>query len=343
MMLARGSAKRSCPATAVAIASTILVATVLNGPRMDACGDDRAHSGPGPSASGKVTRQSSVVEARRALNDACERLIGLAERALHSSRSNDARNQLRNLRIELESTNAKYLNAKLAREIAEIGVIEYKDGIFVQDLATVEGEIQLARSERDRAKDWIEFTKDRLARISARSEKTATDLNIEYAYSDKVIAAERDASKRQVELDQLEAKKKLLVEYTKPRRLKELQAEVERQRAEELASQAEWESRNAQQEKLQRIVQQSDSTVDMVKVLAALDRAIPIAEQARDKVERLAKDEKADESLLKEVRGLTEELNALLDEGEALWSSAEFAGLKPRIEEAARRFGAAAK
>ena len=164
------------------------------------------------------------------MNGVYERLIGLAERVLKGSSSSDPRDQLAKLRIAAESDHWNYRNAKLTREVAEIAVTEYTEGIFVQDLATVEGEIKLAQSAANRARDTIDFAKDRLARIAARSDKSVTDLNLEYTYSDRVLAAELEVPERLAALEQAETKKKLLVEYTKPKTLKHLQSEVEKAR-----------------------------------------------------------------------------------------------------------------
>ena len=159
-----------------------------------------------------------------------DRLIGLAERALKESSSSEPRNQLTKLRIEVASADAAYQNAKLTREVAEIAVTEYTEGIFVQDLAKVEGEIKFARGALSRARDMVEFAKDRLARITARSDKSVTDLNLEYVYSDRVVAAERDETRKLAVLELAEAKKKVLVEYTKTKTVKQLQSEVEKAR-----------------------------------------------------------------------------------------------------------------
>ena len=57
------------------------------------------------------------------------------------------RDQLINQRITTKSAEANFQNAKLTREVAEIAVVEYEQGIYIQDLATVEGEIKLAESD----------------------------------------------------------------------------------------------------------------------------------------------------------------------------------------------------
>ena len=142
-------------------------------------------------------------------------------------------------------------------------------------------------------------------------------------------------------------KKKVLVEYTKPRKLKELQVEVEKARATELARQAEWEIEKARQDRLEKMIHRESpaadhQAVDRQPVLALIDRAIPIEEQVRGKLAQLAKAEKSDDPLHKEIQDLTNELRAIVNESEAVWSAGEFTGLKPRVEDAIRRGNPAA-
>ena len=54
---------------------------------------------------------------------------------------------------------ANHENAKLTREVAEIAVVEYVEGIFKQDLATVEGEIKLAESDLSRSEDRLDWAR----------------------------------------------------------------------------------------------------------------------------------------------------------------------------------------
>ena len=83
-----------------------------------------------------------------------------------------------NQKITVKSAEANFENAKLTREVAEIAVVEYEEGIFKQDQATIEGEIKLAESELARARDSIEFAKDQLAKIKQASRGTAEDLSL---------------------------------------------------------------------------------------------------------------------------------------------------------------------
>ena len=41
----------------------------------------------------------------------------------------------------------RHQNAKLSREISEIAVKEYEEGIYLQNLAAAEGEIRLAEAD----------------------------------------------------------------------------------------------------------------------------------------------------------------------------------------------------
>ena len=54
------------------------------------------------------------------------------------------------------SAEAEYENAKLTRKVAEIAVVEYTEGIYRQDKATLEGGLKLAESDVPRAEERIE-------------------------------------------------------------------------------------------------------------------------------------------------------------------------------------------
>ena len=67
--------------------------------------------------------------------------------------------QLVNQKITTKSAEANHENAKLTREVAEIAVVEYEEGIFKQDFATVEGEIKLAESDLSRSEDRLDWAR----------------------------------------------------------------------------------------------------------------------------------------------------------------------------------------
>ena len=53
------------------------------------------------------------------------------------------------------------LNARLTREVAEIAVIEYNEGIFLQDLTDVEGENKVAEAELALAEEVLKRPRTR--------------------------------------------------------------------------------------------------------------------------------------------------------------------------------------
>ncbi len=62
--------------------------------------------------------------------------------------TDELRDQLVKLEIEVKSAAAQFENAKLTREVAEIAVVEYDAGIFVQDRQTLDGELRTRRKRR---------------------------------------------------------------------------------------------------------------------------------------------------------------------------------------------------
>ena len=131
---------------------------------------------------------------------------------------------LENQRITTRGAEARYRNSRLTREVAEIAVSEYLEGIYAQDLKTAEGEIALAESDRKRAEErlkWAEMMGEKgyLAPKAVDSEKVALE-------------------RAQVMVSQAKKKKTVLEEYTMSKTIKELKSEVEKSRSDELAKKA---------------------------------------------------------------------------------------------------------
>ncbi len=84
--------------------------------------------------------------------------------------SSALRDRLRNQEIAEQRSGAAYLNAKLSREVADIAVAEYVDGIFKQDLYTLKSEITGAQAAIQRAEDRLERTQRQPANERGRQE-----------------------------------------------------------------------------------------------------------------------------------------------------------------------------
>jgi HlyD family secretion protein len=133
------------------------------------------------------------------------------------------RHQLLGQSVTVESAKAAYQNARLTREVAEIAVIEYQEGIFVQDLAAVVGDIKVAGAEMALAEEELKAAKE-----DGADKKLA------------IKRAELDVFRAKIAMEKAEARRRVLVDYTKGRMIKQLRAEVEKARGDELSKQTIW-------------------------------------------------------------------------------------------------------
>ena len=143
--------------------------------------------------------------------------------------------------------------ARLTRELAEITVREYPEGVYKQDYAAVDGEVKLAESDRIRAEDRLEWSAKMLEKgFVSRGQNISDMLTLQRA---------------KFSLEQARTKRAVLEKYTKEKTLKDLTSEVEKAHSEELASQAKW-----------------DATVAMVKDLTRQAEACKIVAPVAGKV-----------------------------------------------------------
>ncbi len=148
------------------------------------------------------------------------------------------KDQLVNQRITTKSAEANYKNAKLTREVAEIAVKEYVEGVFVQELQSVNGEIALAKSDLVRSQDRQEWA-DRMYKKGyvSKATKISEDLNLE---------------KAKFALEQAQSKREVLVKYTREKTIKELDSEVKKSESDELAKRATYELERQKEDKLEK-------------------------------------------------------------------------------------------
>jgi HlyD family secretion protein len=116
--------------------------------------------------------------------------------------------------VALQAASANYWNAKLTREVTEIAVVEYEEGIYKQDLSTVEGEIALAESDLKRARELskfdqqtIDMAKLKLERSQLRKLELENDIQIRTvkALKNEVTAAKTDELAKKAAYEQLKA------------------------------------------------------------------------------------------------------------------------------------------
>jgi HlyD family secretion protein len=175
---------------------------------------------------------SLLVQAQEAAPS--KRTAPAAEKAPNSAPQTTLRSQ----RLATRKARAVYEIARATRELAEIAVEQYALATYPRDLASVDGEIKLAESDLARAKDQLE----RLKRLAHKRFPPGAGL----------ISAELFLKRAKFALEQAQSKKKVLLGYTKPKRLKELEVAVEKARSDEVAKRTAWEQEKAKQFILER-------------------------------------------------------------------------------------------
>ncbi|GAC1470529.1 MAG: hypothetical protein NVSMB9_15720 [Isosphaeraceae bacterium] len=146
------------------------------------------------------------------------------------------KDQLTNQEITTKGADAAYQNAKLTREVAQIAVTEYVEGIFKQDSQTFEGEIALAMSDMRRGEDRLEWS-DKMLKKG-------------YISGGQYISEKLALDRAKFSLEQAQTKKNVLQKWTKDKTIKELKSEVEKARSDELAKKATWDLEVQKEKKL---------------------------------------------------------------------------------------------
>jgi HlyD family secretion protein len=143
---------------------------------------------------------------------------------------------------ELATRKAKafYEIARLNRELAMIAVEEYEEVRYPQDLATAAREVRLAEIDLKRSEDRLDWARRMFDKgYVSKAQKDSEERSLKKA----VFAIEQAATKR-----------KVLVDYTKGKTIKELKSEVDKARSDELAKEAAWNLEKAKQIELERLL-----------------------------------------------------------------------------------------
>ena len=146
------------------------------------------------------------------------------------------KDQLTNQQIATQSAEASYQNAKLTREVAEIAVREYEEGLYKQDLATSLGEITLAKADLSRADDRLNWA----IRMYEKG----------YVSKASKVSEELNYQKANFALEQAESKLNVLENYTKAKTIKELRSDVEKAKSDELAKEQTFQLEKTKEAKL---------------------------------------------------------------------------------------------
>jgi len=327
-----------------AAATLILTAAFSIHPTTPVRAGAEVQTSPNAQAPHPANPSTFAPEIRWKLKTQQDRMVSLANQLTRRGEpTGDLEDQLLSLEIGVKSAAADFENAKLTREVAEIAVVEYEEGIFLQDKQTLEGERVLAESDVGRKEDRFALAKHLLAENKPPSKSTPAETAQESRLVDMVEREEIDLRRAELALANVKSKLKFLEKHTKPKRVKELRSQVEKARADELAERAEWELKQSRAKRLQTAIsarrlpaaERRARDAEDRQTRASLGRAISIAEQLQTKLEELTRNAKPDDPAQGEIRDLSNKFQVLVDQAEADRSAAEFDALKARIHSAA--------
>jgi multidrug resistance efflux pump len=148
----------------------------------------------------------------------------------------ELRDRLASQELVVSGAQAEVQGTRIAREVAFMALREYKDGAFMQQLATTEGQIKLTESKLSSAEDHVDWSRRMFTKgYISLAEKVSGELALKHA---------------RFALEEAQSQKKVLVDYSKEKTIKALTAAIELARARELAAQAALERERSLQKKL---------------------------------------------------------------------------------------------
>ncbi len=152
------------------------------------------------------------------------------------------KDQLVNATNTFRSAEAAYVNARLARELAEAALVEYREGIYKGDHATLKGAVETSQRALTKAQGRLDRTKAALERLNHAMIQPGAggpaDIAAEVDLKDRIEAAEETLAYQTFELESSQTRLMLLEKYGRPRTEKRLQSEIELKRADEGAKQS---------------------------------------------------------------------------------------------------------
>ena len=173
------------------------------------------------------------------------------------------KDRLVNQIIAERTTEATYQNAVLAREVAELAIREYDEGILKRERTASDGAMTVARSAVQKAQARLDRTRSARKRLNdvlaAKGGSTSpTDIMAGLDIDDRLEAAEHTLLKEKVALEIAKSTQELLEEHTSAKTAKELRVDVERKRLEELARKYGWELDQSKRKKLEKQITYCD-------------------------------------------------------------------------------------
>jgi hypothetical protein len=199
----------------------------------------QSRAGEEPPSGAGSPASSFVIDSRATFARLHDQLADLAKRFLagvDTSEVSDSGLAVQKLRIE--AAKAAHQGAVLAREAAEIALKEYQDGVFPQAKKASDAELEMARVELESADRAIPEATQRYARFKQVKTGSAADLVRGWQSQTGESISRFQKKKAGFALEQAQSKLKVLLEFERDYKLKNLEGDLEKGRSDELAQRA---------------------------------------------------------------------------------------------------------
>jgi multidrug resistance efflux pump len=131
--------------------------------------------------------------------------------------------------------------AKASLRVAEIALLEYRDGIFVQDLAQLDKYLTLCRSQYEQQSKNIAWEKEMVEKgLRSPSALKASQLSLEQA---------------EIALQEAITMRDTLLNYSKPKIIKNLEAKIEAVRSDYYAQESAFQFEDERKRKLEKMIE----------------------------------------------------------------------------------------
>ena len=231
------------------------------------------------------------------------------------------------------AANANLQRATLLRECAELELKAFLEVTFPKKRRLANR--RLSRPRRTwRTEKKAGDAEERLEKFRRLSTGSAADLMFDYQFQVAGFVAELDQKKAKFAIEQAASKQKILPEYTKAKRTKELRAAIEMARSEELAARAVSMLEEGKLAKMRdgskggALPESKKNAIEAISQTLAIDVAIGA------KLEQLSQSGKIEAGLQKEIADSTNQLAIIIENAEDERSVAGFDRLKAEIDRA---------
>lgn len=280
-----------------------------------------------------------VAESRESLKKLHEKLAALGTQLLDGLIIDDpTEGDVASQTLMVASAKAGYDKAVLVREAAEVALKEYQEGTFKHEKQSCETEIKLAKAELESADRAVAPAREHFAKIKQASNGSVLDLAAEWQYETAELSAQLQQKKARFTLETVQSKLKVLLGYTHEKTEKDLKANIEMSRSDELMRRASWELEQSKLKKMQdppRSQRRLDG--DRKRILALLDRAIAIEEPLSARLDQVNAGNEPDDASRKAITDGTHQLREIVDLAQGEADAAALARLKSRLRSAAAR------